>query len=347
MRLADHTTLRVGGPAGEFVTIDTDDELTEVVRDSDQDGVAVLLLGGGSNVVVGDAGFDGRVVQVNTQGLTVDALDDDHVTVTVAAGVEWDEVAAQCVADGLVGVESLSGIPGTVGATPIQNIGAYGQEIAGAIGDVRVFDRRSRTPGQLTAAECGFGYRTSRFKIEPDRFVILSVSLRLARSRVSEPIRYPELGTRLGVGTGGVASLSAVREAVLELRRGKGMVLDATDHDTWSAGSFFTNPVLDADLAAQLPGDAPRWPASDGRIKISAAWLIERAGYGKGFALTPDAGAAVSSKHSLALTNRGDASTADLLALARAIRDGVQAEFSVALVPEPTLVNCGLGGAVR
>lgn len=360
VRLADYTTLRVGGTARDFVDVDTDDDLIAVVGDADTSGVDVLMLGGGSNVVIGDEGFAGCVVHVNTTGSQFERSDDDRVDVTAAAGVPWDDVVARCVGDGLSGIETLSGIPGSVGATPIQNIGAYGREIADVITGVRAFDRRDRQIVRLEPQECGFGYRTSRFKSAPDRHVVLSVSMRLSTSGASAAIRYAELATRLGVEIGASVSTSAVRDAVLELRRGKGMVLDEFDHDTWSVGSFFTNPVLDASTVADLPDQAPRWLMSDGRFKTSAAWLIEAAGFERGFSLisgsaasgtaratgiaraTETTGAAVSTKHTLALVNRGQASTRDVLELARVIRDGVSDRFGVRLDPEPTLVGCSL-----
>ena len=348
VRLADYTTLRVGGTARDFVDVDTDDDVVAVVGDSDSSGVDVLLLGGGSNVVIGDDGFSGRVVHINTTGWQFERIDDDRVDVTVAAGVPWDDVVAQCVGEGLSGIETLSGIPGSVGATPVQNIGAYGREIADVISDVHVFDRGDRKIMRLGTHDCGFGYRTSRFKSAPDRHVVLSVSLRLSSSDASAPVRYAELATRLGAEIGASAPSSVVRNAVLDLRRSKGMVLDESDHDTWSVGSFFTNPALDANAVADLPDRAPRWPMSDGRFKTSAAWLIEAAGFDKGFALADGAGArnatgaAVSTKHTLALVNRGHASTRDVLALARVIRDGVRDRFGVTLDPEPTLVGCSL-----
>ena len=342
VRLCDYTTLRIGGPAAEFVDVDAEADLIAVVDEADRAGVDVLIIGGGSNLVVGDDGFDGRVIRVSTSGVDRHTRDDQFVKIVAAAGVDWDSVVSLCVAEGLAGVEALSGIPGTVGATPIQNIGAYGQEISAVVSDVRLFDRQAREIVQMSPAECGFGYRTSRFKNELDRYVVLSVALRLARSSESTPIQYAELAAHLGVEIGQSAPLDEVRDAVLALRRTKGMVLDATDRDTWSAGSFFTNPVVDAVRAATLPEDAPRWQMADGLVKFSAAWLIESAGFVKGFKLADGHDAAISGKHTLALINKGAASTSDILELARAIFDGVSATFGVALTPEPTLVNCAL-----
>ena len=331
--LAELTTLRLGGPARRLVTATTTAELVEVVTACDQAGEPVLLLGGGSNLVVSDDGFDGTVVQIATSGVTRRGAD-----VLVTAGEHWDLFVASCVEAGLSGVECLSGIPGLVGATPVQNVGAYGQEISQTVTAVRALDRRSGEVVTMTPAECGFGYRRSVFKHRDDH-VVLAVGLRLAESDESAPIAYPELARRLGVQVGGRAPLAAVRAAVLSLRTGKGMVLDPDDHDTWSAGSFFTNPLLDADAAAALPADAPRWPDASGLTKTSAAWLIERAGFGRGYGAGP---VRLSDKHPLALTNRGGARTADLLALAREVRDGVRARFGVALEPEPVLVGVTL-----
>jgi UDP-N-acetylmuramate dehydrogenase len=270
------------------------------------------------------------------------------VVLTVAAGEDWDAFVARCVAEGLAGVECLSGIPGSVGATPIQNVGAYGQDVAETIVRVRAYDRQAREVVALDAADCAFTYRHSRFKGDADRFVILDVSFALDRSDVSRSLRYVELARALDVPIGAAAPLAQVRDAVLALRGGKGMVLDAGDHDTWSAGSFFTNPILparefaalDERVLAQLGPDArlPRYPETDGRLKTSAAWLIERAGFTKGHP-GPAADAAISTKHTLALTNRGGARTADLVALAREVAAGVQAAFGVALVPEPVFVG--------
>jgi UDP-N-acetylmuramate dehydrogenase len=256
----------------------------------------------------------------------------------VEAGVDWDHVVRLTVDEGYAGLEALSGIPGRVGAAPIQNVGAYGQEVAQTVGWVRALDRRTHDVVLLSPEECGFGYRDSVFK-RSDRYVVLAVAFALEHSRLGAPVRYAELARRLGVEVGERVPATDVRAAVLELRRGKGMVLDAEDHDTWSAGSFFTNPLLPADQAAALPENAPRWPTDDGRVKTSAAWLIEQAGIGKGHG---SGAARVSTKHTLALTNRGAATTAELLVLAREIRAAVQDRFGVTLVPEPVLVGAEL-----
>jgi UDP-N-acetylmuramate dehydrogenase len=322
LSLSRYTTLRLGGPAGRLVEARTDDELIAATGDD------VLLLAGGSNVVIGDDGFPGTVVRILTRGI---ARDGD--VLHVAAGEPWDDLVAHAVAEGLAGIECLSGIPGSVGATPIQNVGAYGQEVSDTIISVRALDRRSGAVVDLAPQQCGFGYRTSAFKRDPSRHVVLRVSFALQASGVPRPIRYGELARAVG----DAPSLPDVRDAVLALRRGKGMVLDPADPDTFSAGSFFTNPILDA---GALPDGAPAWaagPGSDGRVKTSAAWLIEHAGFAKGYG-DPD-GIAISSKHVLALTNRGHGTTTQLLALAREIQDGVQAAFGVRLEPEPVLVR--------
>ena len=321
------------------------DELVDVVSRADADGTPVLLVGGGSNLLVGDAGFDGLVVQVATRGIKPQSVDYcGGAEVQVAAGEPWDDFVAEAVRSGWIGLEALSGIPGSTGATPVQNVGAYGQEIAGSVATVRTWDRVENRIRTLAGAECGFGYRDSHFKRERfrggPRYVVLEVGFQLVVADRSEPVKYAELARTLVVSIGDRVPLADVRTAVLGLRRGKGMVLDAKDHDTWSAGSFFTNPLLSVEDAAQLPADAPRWPAADGRVKTSAAWLIDQAGYSKGYGLPGPA--SLSTKHTLALTNRGSASATDLLTLAREVRDGVQAAFGVQLVAEPELVNCSL-----
>ena len=337
--LADHTTLRLGGPAARFETATTEARLVELVTAADAAGEPLLVLGGGSNLVVADEGFPGTVVKVATTGVSADVEGDDPtcggVLVTVAAGEPWDAFVGTAVARGWVGVEALSGIPGCVGATPIQNVGAYGQEVSQTVASVRAWDRTLRKVRTFANADCGFGYRHSRFKADPGRHVVLSVTFQLAQGDLGEPVGYAELARTLGIEAGQRAPLGDVRAAVLGLRRGKGMVLDAGDHDTWSAGSFFTNPVVAPDA---VPDGAPAWPTDDG-VKTSAAWLIEHAGFGKGHG---SATVALSGKHTLALTNRGGASTAELLDLAREVRDGVAARFGIRLVNEPVLVGCEL-----
>lgn len=338
--LAELTTLRVGGPAGRVVVAEDEDALVAALREADATGTPALLVGGGSNLVVGDAGYPGTVVLVRTRGVRVEADTCGGAWVTVAAGEPWDEVVARAVAEEWAGVEALSGIPGSVGATPVQNVGAYGQEVSDVVARVRTYDRVDGVRRTFAAADCGFGYRTSRFKAEAWRYAVLDVSFQLRLSPTSGPLRYAELARSLATEVGARVPLADVRDAVLALRRTKGMVLDDADHDTWSVGSFFTNPVLDADAAAALPDGAPRWPAADGRVKTSAAWLIERSGVPRGFSVGSPA--IVSTKHTLALTNGGGATSADVVALATAVRDRVRATFGIVLEPEPTLVGCAL-----
>lgn len=341
------TTLRLGGPADEVVEATTEAALVAAVRDADERGVPVLLVAGGSNLVVSDAGFRGRVVRVATRGIRADVEPGDTscggAVVQVAAGEVWDDFVAHAVASGWSGVEALSGIPGSVGATPVQNVGAYGQEVAQTIAQVRVWDRLESRQRTFAAADCDFSYRHSRFKAAPERFVVLEVTFQLPTASLAAPVAYAELARALGVEVGQRASAADVRAAVLALRAGKGMVLDEGDHDTWSAGSFFTNPVLTAEAAAQLPEGAPRFAQPDGTVKTSAAWLIEHAGFGKGFSPAEVEGrVSLSTKHTLALTNRGGGNAEDLLALARAVRDGVEEAFGVRLVNEPVLVGLTL-----
>jgi len=338
-RLAAHTTLRVGGPVGRILVPTSEAELVQTVRDLDAAGEPVLILGGGSNVLIGDAGFDGTVVKVATRGVDSDVAACSGAVLTVAAGEPWDDFVASTVEREFSGLETMAGIPGLVGATPIQNVGAYGTEVAQLITTVRTLDRSTGRLRTFFAAECQFGYRSSRFKSEPGRYLVLSVTFQLRLGSLSAPIRYPELARALAVEVGDRAPARDVAAAVLALRRRKGMVLDDADRDTWSAGSFFTNPVLDPAQAALLPAGAPRFSQPDGSVKTSAAWLIEQAGFGKGFGQGP---ARVSSKHSLALTNRGTATANDILDLARQIRAGVESSFGITLVPEPVLVGCEL-----
>jgi UDP-N-acetylmuramate dehydrogenase len=340
--LAQLTTLRLGGPAHRLVEAHTDDEAIAAVRAADAAGEPLLLLAGGSNLVVADAGFPGTVLRLLTAG--VERQDD---LLEVRAGESWDPFVEHCVAEGLAGIECLSGIPGSVGATPIQNVGAYGQDVSETIVGVRVYDRRSGTVEDLPPESCGFTYRSSSFKRNPGRWVVLAVTFALDRQPRSRPIRYAELAGTLGVELGATAPLADVRAAVLGLRRGKGMVIDPDDPDSVSAGSFFTNPILTAEEFGRLErrvrgrlGEEvrpPGFPEPDGRVKTSAAWLVERAGYGRGYGSPGPA--AISSKHSLALTNRGGATTTQLLALAREVAAGVWRELGVQLVPEPVLVG--------
>jgi UDP-N-acetylmuramate dehydrogenase len=337
--LADHTTLRVGGPARRMITVETEAELVEAVTGLDASGEPLLVLGGGSNLLVGDAGFDGTVVKIATQGIAEDTAACSGAVITVAAGEPWDPLVNHAIERGWSGIEAMSGIPGLVGATPIQNVGAYGAEVSELISMVRTLDRSTGQSRTFFPIECGFGYRTSRFKSDPGRFVVLSVTFQLRLGTMSQPIRYRELARWLGVDVGQRAPAAEVRHGVLALRSAKGMVLVEDDHDTWSAGSFFTNPILSKARALGLPADAPRFSQPDGTVKTSAAWLIEQAGFGKGYGR---GAARLSAKHALAVTNRGAASAAELLSLAREIRAGVRAKFGIELVPEPVFVGCEL-----
>ncbi len=316
--LAPLTTLQLGGPAGELVTCSSAEELIEAVRPGD------VVLGGGSNVVIPDEGVE-RAVLVRNLGVE---------RLTVQAGEDWDQIVARLLSEGWVGLEALSGIPGTVGAAPIQNIGAYGAEVAASIGSVRALDRSTGEVLDLAAVDCGFSYRFSAFKASPERWLVLAVTFTLARGSLSAPVRYAELAATLGIAVGAAAPAGEVREAVLRLRRGKGMVLDGADPDSVSAGSFFTNPLVE-----RAPAGAPSWPDGTGLVKVSAAWLIEHAGFAKGWG---DGPIGLSTKHTLALVNRGGGTTADLLAVAREIREGVQDRFGIVLVNEPVIV----GGAL-
>jgi len=316
----------------------------------------VLLIGGGSNLVIADDGFPGTVVHLNTRGVSYAEAGDGYADVTVAAGEDWDDVVAATVAEGLAGLECMSGIPGRAGATPMQNVGAYGHEVAEVITTVRVFDRLRRHVQIIPNERCRFSYRGSLFKTGGSggssprasrgsgRYVVLAVTFRLAREPLSVPVKYAELAAELDVGMGARAGVGEVRSGVLKIRARKGMLLNPGDPDSRSAGSFFTNPVLDAGQFARVesaaPGPVPRFDAGDGLVKVPAAWLIEHAGFGKGYGAPGRA--RISSKHTLALINAGGATAADLLALAREIRDGVRAAFGVTLDPEPILVGVTL-----
>ncbi|MGQ0843271.1 MAG: UDP-N-acetylmuramate dehydrogenase [Sporichthyaceae bacterium] len=335
--LASLTTFRVGGPAARLVEVEKADDVAALVRECDRVGEPLLILAGGSNLLVSDDGFPGTVLRLTGEGREVVA-DGEHVLVKIAAGEVWDDLVAWSVAEGLGGIEALSGIPGSAGATPIQNVGAYGQEVADVVTGVDVWDRLLGAAYTLAPDACQFAYRDSLFK-RTGRFVVTGVEFRLTGGGQSAPVRYAELARSLGVQVGETAPVAAVRETVLGLRRSKGMVLDPADHDTWSAGSFFTNPILDPQRADDLPADAPRYPAADGQVKTSAAWLIEHAGFAKGHG---NARASLSTKHTLALTNRGTATAADLLALAREVRAGVQTRFGIELHHEPVLVGIAL-----
>ncbi|WP_246012545.1 UDP-N-acetylmuramate dehydrogenase [Myceligenerans xiligouense] len=376
--LADLTTLRVGGPVSSYVEAATEQEFLDAVRAADETGTPLLVVGGGSNLLVADEGFDGVVVRDARRGLEVASADAcGGAVVSAPAGQNWDELVREAVDAGWCGVEALSGIPGTVGAAPVQNIGAYGQEVSSTLASIRVWDRAQGRVRTITNSELGFGYRTSVLKrsmhasgrqegegdpLAPwyptPRYVVLDVTFQMRLGTLSAPIAYAQLAARLGAEQGDRVPSQDVREAVLELRSSKGMVLDrpdAPDHDRWSAGSFFTNPIVPVELAERLPAPAPRFPVrrvvEPGQeatvdptcVKTSAAWLIQHAGFAPGFGLIGEhSPARLSTKHTLALTNRGSARSEDLIALARAVRDGVRERFGITLVPEPVLVGVAL-----
>ncbi|WP_062516957.1 UDP-N-acetylmuramate dehydrogenase [Demequina gelatinilytica] len=346
MNLASLTTLRVGGPAHELREVDSEAAFIEAVRSADAAGTPLLVVGGGSNLLVADEGFDGVVVRdVRTDvGLVNDGAC-GGLSITATAGTPWDALVAQAVESQWSGFEALSGIPGSAGATPVQNVGAYGAEVKDIVASVRTWDREAGAVRTLPLVKAEFGYRDSMLKRTmthgpwgpTPRYVVMAVTFHTRMASLSAPVRYQQLATALGVDLGARVPITDVRTAVLGLRASKGMVLDPADHDTWSAGSFFTNPIVPE---AAVPVDAPRYPAAgDGMVKTSAAWLIEHAGFAKGFGVGDDARATLSTKHTLALTNRGDATAADVVELARAVRDGVRETFGIALVPEPVTVG--------
>lgn len=396
--LSELTTLRVGGPAVEFVAAQSEAELIDAVCAADDAGVPLLVIGGGSNLVVADAGFAGVVVRDARTGV---ATPDDSacagVSVTAVAGQDWDELVATAVENNWVGIEALSGIPGTVGAAPVQNIGAYGAEIAGVLSNIRTWDRAERCVRTFAVGELELGYRSSLLKRSmlpvpqlpgslPDvtknvpiqrwhptpRYVVLDVTLQMRYGLLGAQVAYAELARALGVEVGARVPMSDIRQAVLELRAAKGMLalgrndvagFDMQDPDRQSAGSFFTNPILatgiEGTALSSLPPEAPRYPVrfsrrlrtnldplgdiDSTRIKTSAAWLIEHAGFIKGFGVHgPGSPATLSTKHTLALTNRGSATAADIVELAQTVRDGVQRRFGITLTPEPVLVGVTL-----
>ncbi|WP_349827309.1 UDP-N-acetylmuramate dehydrogenase [Brevibacterium litoralis] len=389
VRLADLTTMRVGGPAATHVRVATRQELVDFCRSHPLAGPAeaspaasspaslpdtasspaslpdaeaprtlhaptdrVLFVAGGSNLLVSDAGYPGTVCEVATRGIEVEHLSGGRLRITAEAGENWDDFVAHCAELGARGLEPLSGIPGCVGSTPVQNVGAYGAEVSRTIESVLVHDRTSGDEHWKPAEDLGFGYRTSLLKRSAreygtPRFVVLAVRFVLDRGEESAPIAYPQLARALDVDLGDTVPAADVRRAVLALRASKGMVLDEADHDTWSCGSFFTNPVLDSDHP--LPDEAPYYPVVDaltgepvpGRKKTSAAWLIDTAGFGKGFHVGAGR-ASLSTKHTLALTNRGEATCEDVLELARHVVAGVQETYGITLVPEPELVGVHL-----
>ena len=337
-QLSDLTTLHVGGAAQRIIYATTEDELIGAVRECDETGTPLLLLGGGSNVLVGDQGFAGTVVVVQTQGNSYEIDACSGGMLQVAAGVNWDEFVVFTLENNLANLESLSGIPGTIGAAPIQNIGAYGHEVGEVIARVRAYDRLKKEVHTFTASECGFEYRSSLFKNEPERYVILDVTFQLRRGELSLPVLYKELADALSVEVGARVPTQQLREKVLEIRGNKGMLYSSADQN-WSAGSFFTNPIVSAQVATSLPSDAPRFAQPDGRVKLSAAWLMQNAGITKGM---NHGGAKISDKHVLALTNSGNATAQELIELARLAHEKVKAHFGIDLTPEVRLINAAL-----
>jgi UDP-N-acetylmuramate dehydrogenase len=335
--LNKYTSLRVGGPAKSIVNVATEAEIITAIEAAGDS--PVLIIGGGSNVLISDSGFEGTVIHIanNQAESEIDAC--SGATLTIGAGEDWDDFVRTSIERGFAGLETLSGIPGTVGAAPIQNIGAYGHEVSEFITRVRTYDRHAKSVKTFTNAECEFEYRTSHFKKHPGRYIVLSVQFQLRIGEISTPITYAELAKKLGVEVGEKAPVADTRKAVMELRAAKGMLLNPDDKDSWSAGSFFTNPIVSVEVAAKLPEEAPKWPTSDGRIKTSAAWLIEHSGIDKG---KSHGGARISTKHVLALTNSGSATAEELVQLAREVRNSVQEKFGIALEPEVNLVGISL-----
>jgi UDP-N-acetylmuramate dehydrogenase len=372
MNLAGLTTLRVGGEAATVFSPATSADLVAAVRDTWASGVDWLVLGGGSNVVIGDDDFDGTVIRVLTRGIdrlegsssavrSSDYLGEGTVRLRIAAGEPWDAVVEYAVSNGLAGIEALSGIPGSSGAAPIQNIGAYGQEIGTSLVSVEFLDYLTGEISRVPAVQLGLGYRTSVMK-QGREGVVLSIDLELAKTRLSAPIAYAQLAGALGVRLGDRVPLDELRTAVLSLRASKGMLWDESDPDSFSAGSFFTNPIVTENFARQLPAGTPRWPTSPVEpdiavplgeqpaiperagayhVKLSAAWLIEHAGVTRGFSL-PGSKAAISSKHTLALVNTGGASAYEVLELARYVQTRVYSEYGIHLHAEPVIVNTTL-----
>lgn len=325
--LAELTTLRVGGTPNSLVVATTEAEIIAAITSNPD----ALILGGGSNVLISDD-FHEDVIKIESSGFENDESACAGAWVTVAAGHNWNDFVSAAVSNGWTGIEGLAGIPGTVGATPIQNVGAYGQSVSDTIAQVRAWNKKTKSVDTIFAADCEFGYRTSIFKKQPDTWVILSATFQLPLGTMSAPIAYNELAAKLNVELGDRVATSDLQAAVLELRSGKGMVLDSADHDTWSVGSFFMNPRV-----AVAPANAPNWSEADGTVKVSAAWLIEQAGFNKGFTL--NGRAAISSKHTLAITNRGNATSADISELADHIVQGVKAKFDIELKPEATFIS--------
>lgn len=335
--LRDFTSLRVGGPARNFVEAHNEEEIISALIAAGDS--PVLILGGGTNVLISDAGFEGTVIHITNNSLVAEVDACSGATLTIGAGENWDDFVALTIERGYAGLETLSGIPGTIGAAPIQNIGAYGHEVAEFITRVRTYDHKAKSVKTFTNSECEFEYRSSLFKRNPGQFIILDVQFQIRIGDLSDPITYLELAKKLDLQMGDKAPVQTVRQAVLELRASKGMLLDPNDSDSRSAGSFFTNPVISQQAADALPDAAPKWPLIDGRVKISAAWLIENAGIRKGDEI---GGARISTKHVLALTNAGDATATDLIELAKSAQAKVYEKFGIKLEPEVNLVGLSL-----
>ncbi len=335
--LRDYTSLRVGGPAKKFVEVGTESEIIAAIEAAGD--TPILIIGGGTNILVADTGFEGTVIRITSHSMQSEIDACSGATLTIGAGENWDEFVATTLERGFAGLETLSGIPGTVGAAPIQNIGAYGHEVSEFITRVRTYDRQAKGLKTFTNAECDFSYRNSHFKAHPGRYVVLDVQFNLRQGEMTTAITYAELARKLGIEVGKKAPISATRTAVLELRGAKGMLLNPSDRDSWSAGSFFTNPIVSKEIAAKLPEGAPQWPTSDGMVKTSAAWLIENSGVHKG---DSHGGARVSTKHVLALTNAGNATARDIAELAKSAQKSVFEKFGIALEAEVNLVGITL-----
>ena len=332
--LSKYTSFRVGGPATKIVQVSTEAEIIAAIEDAGD--LPILIMGGGTNVLIADKGFDGTVIRISNNSVQSEVDACSGATLTIGAGEDWDTFVQTTIDRGFAGLETLSGIPGTVGAAPIQNIGAYGHEVAEFITRVRTYDREMKEIYTFTNSQCEFSYRNSYFKAHPGRYVVLDVQFQIRIGEMSDPITYLELAKKLGIEPGDKALVTATRAAVLDLRASKGMLLKNDDHDSWSAGSFFTNPIISQQAADQLPNAAPKWPLIDGRVKVSAAWLIENAGIHKGDEV---GGARISTKHVLALSNSGNATAADIAELAKRARNQVKEVFGITLEAEVNLVG--------
>jgi UDP-N-acetylmuramate dehydrogenase len=332
--LSKYTSFRVGGPATKIVQVSTEAEIIAAIEEAGDS--PILIMGGGTNVLIADKGFDGTVIRISNNSVQAEVDACSGATLTIGAGEDWDTFVQTTIDRGFAGLETLSGIPGTVGAAPIQNIGAYGHEVSEFITRVRTYDRQEKALKTFTNSECEFSYRNSYFKAHPGRYVVIEVQFQIRRGEFSDPITYVELSKKLGIEPGEKASVVETRAAVLELRANKGMLLKNDDHDSWSAGSFFTNPIITQQAADQLPNAAPKWPLIDGRVKVSAAWLIENAGIHKGDEV---GGARISTKHVLALSNSGNATAADIAELAKRARNQVKEVFGITLEAEVNLVG--------